>query len=82
MPKLSNQWASASKYFTLLGYNSLEEIEIRANTIVSVEMIKEEINKNFNRKILSLEVDFVLWNVGEEKRKSLVPHHRTLTIFY
>jgi hypothetical protein len=62
--------------------NSHEEIELRACTIISVEMIKNAINKQFGKKILSLEVDYILWNVGEERRKELKPHHRTLTIFY
>jgi len=57
------------------------EIEIRANTVVCVEMIKEEIGKISN-ECLSLEVDYVLWNVGEELRKEIKPHHRTISIFY
>ena len=62
--------------------NSIEEIELRANTIICVEMIKQAISKNYNRNILSLEVDYILWNEGEKLRKKLLPHHRTLTIFY
>lgn len=64
--------------------NTLQEIEIRANTIISVEKIKNKINEKgiLKKNILSLEVDYVLWNVGEERRKDLKPHHRTLTIFY
>ena len=57
------------------------EIEIRANTVVCVELIKEEIAKISN-ECLSLEVDYVLWNIGEELRKEIKPHHRTLSIFY
>jgi hypothetical protein len=62
--------------------NSHEEIEIRANTIICVEKIKKELNNVFKKNYLSLEVDYVLWNIGEEKRKILKPHHRTLSIFY
>lgn len=62
--------------------NSLEETEIRANTVVCVEKIKNIFNKSFTKNILSLEVDYVLWNIGEERRKEILPHHRTLTIFY
>jgi len=62
--------------------NSYEEIELRACTIISVEKIKNAINKKFEKKILSLEVDYILWNAGEERRKELKPHHRTITIFY
>lgn len=63
--------------------HSIEEIEIRANTVVCVEMIKEEINKSSEGdKKLSLEIDYVLWTIGEELRKQIKPHHRTLSIFY
>jgi hypothetical protein len=62
--------------------NSDEEIEIRASTVICVEKIKEYINKCREIPILSLEVDYILWTIGEELRKDIVPHHRTLTIFY
>jgi hypothetical protein len=66
-----------------LSAHSQEEIEIRANTVVCVEMIKEEINKIIEGKqYLSLEIDYVLWTIGEELRKEIQPHHRTLSIFY
>ncbi len=51
-------------------------------TIICVEKIKEVVFKRFGMNILSLEVDYVLWNEGEVRRKSIKPHHRTLTIFY
>jgi hypothetical protein len=63
--------------------HSEEEIEIRANTVVCVEKIKDELNKVAEgKKYLSLEIDYVLWTVGEELRKEIKPHHRTLSIFY
>jgi len=63
--------------------HSDEEIEIRANTVICVEKIKDEINKLAkDKKYLSLEIDYVLWTVGEELRKEIKPHHRTLSIFY
>lgn len=62
--------------------NSEEEIEIRANTIIAVEKIKNEMLTQFKKNVLSIEVDYVLWNEGESLRKTIKPHHRTLTIFY
>jgi hypothetical protein len=62
--------------------HSHEEIEIRANTIIAVEKMKEEFKKKYKRDILSLEVDYLLWNEGERLRKDMKPHHRVLTIFY
>ncbi len=57
---------------------SEEEIEIRLMTIQCVEEIKKLSNEN----LTSVEIDYILWNEGEKLRKSIVNHHRTLTIFY
>lgn len=32
--------------------------------------------------LLSVELDWILWNVAEQDMGSLPPHHRTLTIYY
>ena len=61
--------------------NSDEEIEIRLMTIYAVEKIKNYINKN-GGNLKSIEIDYILWNEGEKMRKEIIPHHRTLTIFY
>lgn len=55
-----------------------EEIEIRMMTIYCVEQIKKITKLN----LTSVEIDYILWNEGEKLRKSIVNHHRTLTIFY
>ena len=63
--------------------NSEEEIEIRANTITVVERMKELLVSKLKREdIYSVHIDYLLWNEGEKMRKDIVPHHRTLTIFY
>jgi hypothetical protein len=58
-----------------------EEIEIRANTIWAVAMICEELAR-LGRPLNAFEVDWILWNLGQEEEFSLRPHHRTVTIFY
>lgn len=68
--------------FIQISPNSHEETEIRALTIICVEKIKEEIKLQHKTSLLSLEVDYVLWTEGENLRKIIKPHHRTLTIFY
>jgi hypothetical protein len=62
--------------------HSVEEIEIRVNTIIAVEKIKEEFKKKHKKDVFALEVDYLLWNEGERLRNTMKPHHRVLTIFY
>jgi hypothetical protein len=58
-----------------------EEIEIRANTISAVDMIREELAR-LGRPLKAFEVDWILWNLGQQEEFTSRPHHRTVTIFY
>ena len=58
---------------------SPEEVEIRAATIVSVELLKDALTRR-GRKLLSTEIDWLLWNASQNRE--MAPHHRTLTTFY
>jgi hypothetical protein len=58
-----------------------EEIEIRANTIWAVDMIREEL-ASLGNPLRAFEIDWILWNLGQHKDFALRPHHRTVTIFY
>lgn len=60
---------------------SPEEVEIRANTISAVDMIREELAR-LGRPLKAFEVDWILWNLGQQEEFTLRPHHRTVTIFY
>jgi hypothetical protein len=60
---------------------SPEEIEIRANTIWAVDMIREELAR-LGRPLRAFEIDWVLWNLGQQEQYKTRPHHRTVTIFY
>ena len=68
-----------------LPYSSAYEIEIRAATVVAVEMIMREIKK---RPVLSsqiryaFQVDWLLWQMGECQLDKLKPHHCVHSIFY
>ena len=64
----------------LIPSGSVEEIEIRANTIWAVELIKEKLA---NKKIAlaSIELDYVLWHDAQKLRNAR-PHHRTITTAY
>ncbi|CAD8101643.1 unnamed protein product [Paramecium sonneborni] len=57
------------------------EIEIRASSVIAVELIKEEFEK-LGQKLKSIEIDWILWQMGEEQRFDIVPHHKTLSIYY
>jgi len=59
---------------------SRQEIEIRANTIQAVELLKKYL-KQQGRELRSFEVDWILWNMAK-KEKTKIPHHMTRTIFY
>ncbi len=53
-----------------LPYSSPFEVEIRAATVVAIEMIREQINKRESLKgkiEYSYEIDWLLWQIGEAK---------------
>lgn len=68
------------------------EVEIRAATVVAVERIRARINElrraagpavaGAADEIASVQVDWLLWQEGERRKDSILPHHRTLTVFY
>jgi hypothetical protein len=58
-----------------------EEIEIRACTVIAVEMI-QKVFKEKGVELLVIEIDWLLWQIGEKKKDEIPPHHRTLTIYY
>jgi len=60
---------------------SPEEIEIRANTIWAVELIRRELTQ-MGKKLRAFEIDWILWNLGQESQFKAKPYHRTKTIFY
>lgn len=59
-----------------------EEVEIRAATVVATERICDALQRASGSRPLSIRVDWMLWQQGEERRHSLPAHHRTLTCFY
>lgn len=70
---------------------SREEIEIRGNSIWSVELVKEEMNRliqsKTSQKIIHLNaiiIDFYLWDYAKAHSEDMnnIPIHKTRTIFY
>jgi hypothetical protein len=76
-PELSEKVDSC----TLLDAGCPEEIEIRANTVWAVELIRRELKKRGNT-LRAQEIDWILWNLGQDDRFRARPYHRTVTIFY
>lgn len=60
---------------------SAEEVEIRANTIWVVEMIREELKK-IGKNVPSMVINDYLWIMGQTKSADDKPYHRTLTTAY
>jgi hypothetical protein len=65
----------------LLDAGGAEEVEIRANTILAVEWIRRELARAGN-PMGSVEIDRLLWNMGQADAFRKNPYHRTVTIFY
>ncbi|MBW1797385.1 MAG: queuosine salvage family protein [Deltaproteobacteria bacterium] len=65
----------------LLEPGSLEEIEIRANTIWAVELIRQELER-MGKVLRAFEIDWILWNLGQDDAFRERPYHRTISICY
>ncbi|MBN1832507.1 MAG: queuosine salvage family protein [Deltaproteobacteria bacterium] len=65
----------------LLEGGSIEEIEIRANTIWAVELIRQEMEA-LGRTFRAFEIDGILWNMGQDEAFRAKPYHRTMSIYY
>jgi hypothetical protein len=65
----------------LIESGSSEEVEIRANTIWAVELMRQELER-LGKPLRAYEIDWLLWNLGQQDRFREKPYHRTVTIFY
>jgi hypothetical protein len=64
-----------------LAPGSPDEVEIRANTIWAVELIREEL-KQGGKAFRAFEIDWLLWTLGQSDEFRAKPYHRTVTILY
>lgn len=64
----------------LLPPGSDEEVEIRANTIWAVELLRQEMQA-LGLDLPSYRIDWLLWSASQDSGQ-MQPYHRTLTIFY
>jgi hypothetical protein len=66
----------------LLVAGSMEEVEIRACAVHSVEMMRQALAREGTR-VTSMGLDFVLWNRGQERYyKTVKPRHRARSVYY
>ena len=65
----------------LIPAGSREEVEIRAAMIWSIEYICQELAKNKAPRA-PYELDWFLWNLGQQPLAHEKPYHRTRTYFY
>lgn len=64
---------------------SSAEVEIRAASIVAVELLKNAANSKLQQQqqpLLSIQLDWWLWAEGERMRAQHPPHHRVWTVYY
>ncbi len=65
----------------LLQAGGEEEVELRAATIWTCELLRREMSRASGRAITAVEVDQLLWYLGQNSSE-MRPYHRTRTIFY
>jgi hypothetical protein len=61
----------------LIAAGSAEEQEIRACAVHAVELLRSRLDG-----INSMQLDYILWNRGQEPKYKAQPRHRTRTVFY
>jgi hypothetical protein len=61
----------------LIAAGSQEEQEIRACAVHAVELLRSQLDG-----ITSMQLDYVLWNRGQEPAYKALPRHRARTVFY
>lgn len=75
--KLANKIDSKKK----LRHNSRMEIEIRANTLYVIEIIKKFLKEKRKINLNSVEIDNIIWKMRNVYNKKTEVHH-TVSIFY
>ena len=62
-------------------HDSEMEVEIRANMLYAIELIKEKLHQN-GIDMNSVQIDNALWLLSKNKEFKDKPHHLTKTIYY
>lgn len=65
-----------------LEVGSIEEIEIRAVALHAVELLKRHLHDAGHPDVTSMDLDYLLWNRGQDPRYKAIPRHRARGVFY
>jgi hypothetical protein len=65
----------------LISAGSVEEREIRSCALHAVELIAQ-VFRGHGEAVTPMQLDYVLWNRGQEPAYKARPRHRTRTVFY
>ncbi|HEY0583749.1 MAG TPA: queuosine salvage family protein [Chloroflexota bacterium] len=65
----------------VIAAGSREEHEIRAGALHAVELLAQAA-RDQSRPVTSMQLDYVLWNRGQQPAYKARPRHRTRTVFY
>jgi len=65
----------------LIPAGSPEELEIRACALHAVELLTEALRQG-GEPVSAMQLDYVLWNRGQEAAYKARPRHRTRTVYY
>lgn len=65
----------------LIAAGSPEEVEIRACALHAVELLAAELRRS-GRPIVPMQLDYLLWNRGQQPRYKAIPRHRSRSLFY
>ncbi|CAN5481247.1 hypothetical protein BH09PLA1_BH09PLA1_01830 [soil metagenome] len=65
----------------LIAANSEEEVEIRAAAVHAAELIVAELHRA-GQRVTAMQVDYLLWNRGQEPSYKARPRHRARTVYY
>lgn len=66
----------------VIANGSGEECEIRAAMIHSIEFLKEKYKEIYGSELISVEIDWIMWQYAEKNLKDTYPFHRTIGIYY
>ena len=66
----------------LIAAGSPEEVEIRAVALHAVERLKAQLHEAGHAAITAVDLDYLLWNRGQDARYRATPRHRTRSVFY
>eukprot|EP01139_Manchomonas_bermudensis_P001135 Amastigsp_a1439_94.p2 type:complete len:315 gc:universal Amastigsp_a1439_94:30-974(+) len=80
--RYSDELAARVRAKEVLPAMCLEEAEIRGATVWAVEHMRRRIEERSGKSWTSVQIDWMLWQLGERTKDDLAPHHRVLTIFY